>query len=361
MYRIGTILGGTHGAEEAIDTALQVVHTLDIPMERQEFDLGADRYRRTGELLTPQDVAQLRTMDALLCGSPLGGSNPGIPPGVLERGLLFGLRRELELGVNLRVFRALGNRTNADVAVVRENSEGLYSGEGTVLHPGSDAEFTAEVSVATYHATQRCARYAFDLAHHRRRLVTLAHKRAVLTASGALWDRVVQTLATQYPEVTLVVENVDALCARLVTDPERYDVIVTDTLFGDIVADVAGAATGSLDRSGSAELTTASTGPSLFEPVHTPLGTGQPVNPLGVLTAVAMMLDNLGQRAASSALGQATLIAAASRPRRARLADTVTADARELLALSRDRDALPHAGNGRHDHAQRIVPAPRDS
>jgi isocitrate/isopropylmalate dehydrogenase len=169
-------------------------------------------------------------------------------------------------------------------------------------------ETATDVSITTYAATLRCVRFAFELARTRGHRVTLAHKTKVLTASGAVWTRATRTVADEYPDVTLESENVDILCARLVGEPDRYDVIVTDNVFGDIVSDVACAATRSADHSGSAELTVLSAGPSLFEPIH---GTGQPGAPLKACAAAAMMLRHLGETTAADALAQGTLAVAA--------------------------------------------------
>lgn len=328
MYRIGIIRASAPDGGASLDLALRVVDELGVAVRTTEFDVGADRYLRTGELLPPDVLAGLRAQDAVFSGGPPLGDRPGIPPGVLDRGITFGLRRELDLAVNLRVFRGIGELAGADVGVVRENSEGAYSVEGVALHPGTDAETATEVSITTYLAALRCARFAFDLATSRRRRVTLAHKTKVLTASGAVWLRATRAAAAEFPDVTLESENVDTLCARLVDEPGRYDVIVTDNVFGDIVSDVASAATRSADWSGSAELTTSPGGPSLFEPIH---GTGEPGNPLRALTAAGMLLWHIGERAAGDALTRATLtVAGEPGPAGDELVGRVTAAARDL-------------------------------
>lgn len=310
MHRIGIIRGSAPDGGRSLDLALGVLADTGIAVATTEFDIGADRYLRTGELLPPDVLAGMVAQDALLSGGP-PGNHPTIPSGVLERGITFGLRSALDLAVNLRVFRGVGERAGTDVAVVRENSEGAYSVDGVALHRGTEQETATDVSITTYAATRRCVRFAFDLARSRAGRVTLAHKTKVLVASGAVWERATRTVAAEYGDVRLSSENVDTLCARLVTDPGRYDVIVTDNVFGDIVSDVAAAATGATAYSASAELTTRSGGPSLFEPIHGPQdvtpGTEEPGNPLGALSAVAMMLRHLGDSAAGDALRDATL------------------------------------------------------
>lgn len=315
-YRIGIIRGTAPGASEAIDVALGVLDGIGIGVDRCEFDIGPDRFLRTGELLTPEIVAELREQDALLVGSPPASDDPAIPPGVLERGIVFGLRRELGLAVNLRILRGLGEH-GADVAVVRENSEGSYAAEGSVLHPGTTDETAVEVSATTYAATEHCVRFAFDLARSRGGRLTLAHKARVLVASGRLWERVVRTVAAEYPDVTVNTENIDTCCARIVSDPARYDVIVTDNVFGDILTDVACAATDSAPWASSAELTSLPQGPSLFEPMHGPQDAGPGgeirTNPLGAVNAAAMMLRHLGEEKAGNALWRTALDLAAGR------------------------------------------------
>lgn len=307
MYRIGILRSSAPDGGASLDLALEVVGALGVAVRPTEFDVGAERYARTGELLPPDVLAGLRAQDAIFSGGPPLGDHPGIPPGVLDRGITFGLRREFDLAVNLRVFTGIGPLAGADVAVVRENSEGAYSVEGVAVHQGSDLETATDVSITTYAASLRCARFAFRLARTRRGRVTLAHKPKVLTASGAVWTRATRTAAADHPDVTLTSENVDTLCASLVTDPRRYDVIVTDNVFGDIVSDVACAATRSGDHAGSAELTVLPDGPSLFEPIH---GTGEPGNPFRALTAAAMLLRHIGERDTGDALAQATLAVA---------------------------------------------------
>jgi 3-isopropylmalate dehydrogenase len=310
VYRIGIIRSSAPDGGASLDLALAVVDALGVAVRPAEFDVGADRYLRTGEVLPPDVLAGLRAQDAVFSGGPPTGDRPGIAPGVLDRGIIFGLRRALDLAINLRVFRGVGELAGVDVAVVRENSEGAYSVEGVALHQGTDLETATEVSITTYPATLRCVRFAFELARARGGRVTLAHKTKVLTASGAVWTRATQVVAEEYPDVPSDAENIDTLCANMVVEPGRYDVIVTDNVFGDILSDVASAATRSADHSGSAELTVLPSGPSLFEPIT---GTGTPGGPLKAFSAAALMLHQLGEVAAADALSRGTLAVAAER------------------------------------------------
>jgi 3-isopropylmalate dehydrogenase len=224
-----------------------------------------------------------------------------IPPGLLERGLLLRLRFELDLYVNLRPFVGLPGAPapDCDFIVVRENTEGAYAGEGGFLRRNTPHEVATQGSVNTRMGVERCVRFAFDLAtrregHH----LTLVHKTNVLTFAGDLWQRVVDEVAAEYPGVTRDYNHVDAACIYLVERPDRYDVIVTDNLFGDILTDLAGAVAGGIGFAASANLNPARTGPSLFEPVHGAAhdiaGTGQ-ANPVAAVRSAAMMLEHLGE------------------------------------------------------------------
>lgn len=242
-------------------------------------------------------LEELRGADAILLGA-VGA--PEVPPGVLERGLLLRLRFELDLYVNLRPFRApasVGAGVPVDFAVVRENTEGAYAGEGGFLRKGTPAEVATQGSVNTRYGVERCVRFAFELAEARRRHVTLVHKTNVLSFSGDLWQRVFNEVAAERPGTQTSYSHVDAACIYMVESPGRYDVIVTDNLFGDILTDLAGAISGGIGRAASANLNPARTGPSLFEPVHGSapdiVGTGK-ANPAAAILSAAMMLEHLG-------------------------------------------------------------------
>jgi 3-isopropylmalate dehydrogenase len=233
----------------------------DLPKDAEIvwIDAGAERYLATGELLTDADLAAVKASDALFFGAV---GDPRVPDGVLERGILLRLRGELDLYVNLRPFPWL------DLTIVRENSEGLYSGVGE-----RKPDFATETSVNTRVAIERCARFAFDLAAREGRKLTLVHKTNVLTNAGSLWREVVSEVGGRYPQVEWDYDHVDAAAYHLVVDPARFDVILTDNLFGDILSDLAAGLAGGLGRAASANLhPNAETRPSrcigLFEPVH---------------------------------------------------------------------------------------------
>lgn len=274
------------------ESAFRLAGHLGVELSVEEIDLGPDRYRRSGEVLSEETVAYLSTCDALFVGSPpVGGSD--IPPGLLERGIVYGLRSRLDLFVNVRAFEAGA----LDIAVVREISEGAYLGEGGVLRPHTRAAVATQGSVNTYFGVERCTREAFAMAARRRKVLTLLHK-PMLSWAEPLWREVVGEAAADYPDVKTDYLNVDTACIHLVEDPSRFDVLLTDNLFGDIISDLVGALSGALYRSASSDLNAARTGPSLFEPIHgvlayEPDGDPNP-NPLPAYAALGLMLDYLG-------------------------------------------------------------------
>ncbi len=282
--------------------ALKVCRAAGAQLDTVDYDLGGRRYLATGEVLPDPVLAELAGYDAILLGAV---GSPSVPPGVLERGLLLKLRFELDLYINLRPFLAPG----IDLAVVRENTEGGYAGEGGFLRRGTPHEVATQGSVNTRFGVERCVRFAFDLARSRdRHHLTLVHKTNVLTFAGDLWQRTFDQVAPEYPEVTTGYSHVDAACIYLVESPLRYDVIVTDNLFGDILTDLAGAVSGGIGLAASANLNPARTGPSLFEPVHGSApdiaGTGR-ANPLAAIVSAAMMLDFLGESGAAGRITKA--------------------------------------------------------
>ena len=243
-------------------------------------------------------LEELRGLDAILLGAV---GTPEVPPGVLERGLLLKMRFALDLYVNLRPFKAGPGRHNdgVDFLVVRENTEGTYAGEGGFLRQGTPHEIATQGSVNTRMGVERCVRFAFDLARSRdRKHLTLVHKTNVLTFAGDLWQRTFDEVAPAFTDVGTAYNHVDAACIYFVQDPQRYDVIVTDNLFGDILTDLGGAIGGGIGRAASANLNPARTGPSLFEPVHGSApdiaGTGQ-ADPRAAVISAAMMCDFLGE------------------------------------------------------------------
>jgi len=265
------VIGGDGIGPEVVAEALKVVRATGVGIEIADYDLGAGRYERTGEVLPDSVLDELRLSDAILLGAvgpPIGSTK--VPSGVIERGLLLRLRFELDLYINLRPFSGVPGALapEADFVVVRENTEGPYVGEGGVLRRATPFEVATQGSVNTRHGVERCVRYAFELAERRRRHVTLVHKTNVLTYSGDLWRRVFDLVALEHPAVATAYNHVDAACIFFVEDAARYDVVVTDNLFGDILADLAGAVTGGIGLAASGNLNPARTGPSLFEPVH---------------------------------------------------------------------------------------------
>jgi 3-isopropylmalate dehydrogenase len=308
------VIGGDGIGPEVIAEALKVVAATGAAVETVDYDLGAGRYERTGEVLPDSVLDELRGTDAILLGAvgpPIGST--AVPPGVIERGLLLRLRFELDLYINLRPFNGVPGAIapTADFVVVRENTEGPYVGEGGALRRGTPFEVATQGSVNTRHGVERCVRYAFDLAERRaRHHVTLVHKTNVLTYSGDLWRRAFDSVALEHPEVATAYNHVDAACIVLVENADRYDVVVTDNLFGDILADLAGAVTGGIGLAASANLNPGLTGPSLFEPVHGSahdiVGTGR-ANPLAAIRSAAMMLEHLGEAAAAERVTKAVL------------------------------------------------------
>jgi 3-isopropylmalate dehydrogenase len=307
-HRIAVLAGDGIGPE-VIAEALKVSRAAGADLETVDYDLGGRRYLDTGEVLPDAVLDELRGFDAILLGAV---GTPEVPPGVLERGLLLKLRFELDLYINLRPFvtaASAGAGVPVNMAVIRENTEGTYAGEGGFLRRGTPAEIATQGSVNTRFGVERCVRFAFDLARARdRHHLTLVHKTNVLTFSGDLWQRTFDQVALEYPDVDTAYNHVDAACIYFVESPERYDVIVTDNLFGDILTDLAGAISGGIGRAASGNLNPDRTGPSLFEPVHGSApdiaGTGK-ANPTAAIISAAMMLDFLGEADVASRVTKA--------------------------------------------------------
>ncbi len=296
------IIGGDGIGPEVTAEALKVIRAADVALETTDFDLGGGRYLRDGEVLSDATLDELRGFDAILLGAV---GTPGVPPGVIERGLLLKMRFELDLYINQRPFvgTAPGGTVPHEFVVIRENTEGPYVGEGGVLRRGTPNEVATQGSVNTRMGVERCIRYAFELASSRpRRHVTLVHKTNVLTFAGDLWQRTFDIVAAEYPLVGTAYNHVDAACIYFVQDPHRYDVIVTDNLFGDILTDLGGAVSGGIGLASSANLNPARTGPSMFEPTHGSApdiaGTGL-ANPIAAILSAALMLDFLGESTAA--------------------------------------------------------------
>ena len=296
------VIGGDGIGPEVTAEALKVLRAVRDDIEVTDYDLGARRYLRNGELLTEEDLASLRKHDAILLGAI--GAPGEVPPGVLERGLLLKMRFALDHHVNLRPSKLyptatspLANPGDIDFVVVREGTEGLYCGNGGTLREGTEHEVATEVSQNTRFGVERVVRDAFDRAMTRRKHVTLVHKTNVLVNAGGLWQRTVDEVAQDYPEVTVDYNHIDAATIYMVTDPARYDVIVTDNLFGDILTDLAGAVTGGIGLAASGNIDASGTNPSMFEPVHgsAPDIAGQGIaDPTAAILSAAMLLRHLG-------------------------------------------------------------------
>ena len=321
------VIGGDGIGPEVTAEALQVVRAAGVEVETQEFDLGGARYLRDGEILSDDTLNELRAFDAILLGAV---GDPRVPPGVIERGLLLKMRFELDLYVNQRPFlgTAPGHAEPHDFVVIRENTEGPYVGEGGVLRRGSPQEVATQGSVNTRHGVERCIRHAFELAESRpARHVTLVHKTNVLTFAGDLWERTFNEVAAEHPGIATAYNHVDAACIYFVQDPHRYDVVVTDNLFGDILTDLGGAVSGGIGLASSANLNPARTGPSMFEPVHGSApdiaGTNR-ANPTAAVLSAALMLDFLGESAAADRI-------------RAACVDLPTGSTTEVGAMISDR------------------------
>jgi len=269
------------------------------------FSLGAARYLETGDTLTDEDLAAIATHDAILLGA-VGGvpGDPRLAGANIERGLLLKLRFELDHYVNLRPSKLHPGSTSPladpgaiDFVVVREGTEGPYVGNGGAIRKGTPAEVANEVSVNTAFGIERVVRYAFALAQVRRRALTLVHKTNVLVHAGSIWKRLVDAVGEEYPDVAVDYLHVDAATIFLVTDPSRFDVIVTDNLFGDILTDLAGAVTGGIGLAASGSINPDGAFPSMFEPVHgsaPDIAGQQKADPSAAIISVALMLDHLG-------------------------------------------------------------------
>lgn len=296
------VIGGDGIGPEVTAEALKVLHAVREDVEVTEFDLGARRYLHTGELLPEEELNLLRGHDAILLGAV--GAPGKVAPGVLERGLLLAMRFQLDHHVNLRPVKLLRPEASPladpgpiDFVVVREGTEGLYSGTGGTLRGDTPHEVASEVSQNTRYGVERVVRDAFQRAQARRKHLTLVHKTNVLVNAGGLWSRTVAEVAREYPEVTVDYHHVDAATIYLVTDPQRYDVIVTDNLFGDIITDLAGAVAGGIGLAASGNIDSTRRNPSMFEPVHgsAPDIAGQGIaDPRAAILSAALLLRHLG-------------------------------------------------------------------
>lgn len=284
-----------------------------VELDITNYDLGSDRYLSTGEALTDEDLAQLKTHDAILLGA-IG--DPRVPSGVLERGLLLKLRFAFDHHINLRpsklfpgVSSVLSGDPAIDFVVVREGTEGPYVGNGGAIRQGTDQEIANEVSVNTAFGVRRAVEYAFDLASKRdRKHVTLVHKTNVLVHAGKIWLRVVEEVAAKYPGVSHDYLHIDAATIHMVQSPARFDVIVTDNLFGDIITDLAAAICGGIGLAASANLNPTGAYPSMFEPVHgsAPDIAGKNLaDPTAAILSAALLAKTLGHTQAAERIESA--------------------------------------------------------
>ncbi len=326
--RLAVIAGDGIGPEvtiEALKVLEAVVNPSDVTFEPTGYDLGAARYLATGEVLPESVLAEIREHDVILLGA-VGGrpGDPDLPPGILERGLLLRLRFELDHYVNLRPSRIfpgvrspLAEPGEVDFVVVREGTEGPYVGNGGALRVGTPAEIATEVSVNTAFGVERVVRDAFTRASRRpRRMLTLVHKTNVLVHAGALWSRIVGQVSEEFPEVAVDYLHIDAATIFMTTDPSRFDVIVTDNLFGDILTDLAAAVTGGIGLAASGNINPDRTAPSMFEPVHgsaPDIAGREKADPTAAILSVALLLEHLGLDDAAARVESAVITDLAER------------------------------------------------
>lgn len=334
--RLAVIPGDGIGPEvvgEAVKV-LDAVTPADVVFEKTPFSLGAARFLETGEVLTDADLSAIKEHDAILLGA-VGGvpGDPRLKDANIERGLLLALRFELDHYVNLRpvtlypgTASPLANPGDVDFVVVREGTEGPYVGNGGRMRAGTPHEIANEVSVNTAHGVERVVRYAFRKAAERRGKLTLVHKTNVLVNAGALWKRVVDDVAADFPQVTVDYLHVDAATIFFVTDPARFDVIVTDNLFGDILTDLAAAISGGIGLAASGNINPEGAFPSMFEPVHgsaPDIAGRRQADPTAAILSVALMLDHLGLSEAADRVNRAVMDDLAARNGDARATDQI--------------------------------------
>ncbi|MEV2259873.1 3-isopropylmalate dehydrogenase [Streptomyces anulatus] len=302
------VIPGDGIGQEVVAQGLKVLNAVlpqDVKLETKEYDLGAQRWHRTGDTLPDAELEALKNHDAILLGA-IG--DPSVPSGVLERGLLLKLRFAFDHFINLRPSKLFPNtatplvgRPDIDFVVVREGTEGPYTGNGGSLRTGTPAEVATEVSLNTAYGVERVVRDAFERAAARpRKKLTLVHKNNVLVYAGHLWKNTFDRVAAEYPQVSTDYLHVDAATIFFVTQPERFDVIVTDNLFGDILTDLAAAVSGGIGLAASGNINPTGAFPSMFEPVHgsAPDIAGQgKADPTATVLSVALLLRHLGYEA----------------------------------------------------------------
>ncbi|MFJ3392070.1 3-isopropylmalate dehydrogenase [Leifsonia aquatica] len=322
------VIPGDGIGPEVIAEAVKVLDAVSegsgLAFEKTHFSLGADRYLATGDVLTDEDLASISSHDAILLGA-VGGTpgDPRLAGANIERGLLLKLRFSLDHYVNLRpttlfpgIASPLADPGEVDFVVVREGTEGPYVGNGGAIRQGTPHEIANEVSVNTAYGVERVVRFAFDQAEQRRKKLTLVHKTNVLTFAGGLWKRIVDAVAAEHPSVAVDYLHVDAATIFLVTDPARFDVIVTDNLFGDILTDLAAAISGGIGLAASGNINPAGAFPSMFEPVHgsaPDIAGQQKADPTAAILSVALLLRHLGAQEQATRVEQAVSADLASR------------------------------------------------
>ena len=312
-----SVIGGDGTGPEVVEQAMKVISNtqkkFDIDVKFLENNIGGDRYLKTGELVTEEDIEELRRADAILLGA-IG--HPDVKPGILEQGILLNLRKKFDQYINLRpvvlypgVETPIVNKTSADInfVVVRENTEGLYAGAGGFVHHGTSQEVATQESINTRFAIERCIRYAFEYTTiSGRKKITLCAKTNVLTYAHDLWERVFNEVAKEYSDIETDYAHVDALCMWMVKNPEWFDVVVTDNMFGDIITDLGAMIQGGMGIAAGGNINP--NGISMFEPIggSAPKYTGQNViNPLAAIAAAAMMMETIGEKEYGKALESA--------------------------------------------------------
>jgi 3-isopropylmalate dehydrogenase len=330
--KLAVIPGDGIGQEVTVEAlkVLEAAAPAGVKFEPTRYDLGAERYLATGEVLPDSVLAEIREHDAILLGA-VGGKpgDPNLPPGILERGLLLRLRFELDHYVNLRPSRIFpgaasplrpeicGQPGEVDFVVVREGTEGPYTGNGGSIRVGTPHEVATEVSLNTAYGVERVVRDAFARAQRRpRRKLTLVHKTNVLVHAGAVWSRLVAEVGREFPEVAVDYLHIDAATIFMSTDPSRFDVIVTDNLFGDIITDLAAAITGGIGLAASGNINPDRTAPSMFEPVHgsaPDIAGQQKADPTAAILSASLLLDHLGHTDAAAAIEAAVVDELAAR------------------------------------------------
>jgi len=328
---LAVIAGDGIGPEVVVEalTVLRAAVAGEAEIRTTEYPFGATHFLETGEILSDDDLVALAKHDAIVLGA-VGGDprDPRLAGGIIERGLLLKLRFAFDHYVNLRptrifpgVISPLANPGDVDFVVVREGTEGPYAGNGGRFRADTPQEVATEVSINTAFGAERVVRYAFELAERRDRRVTLVHKTNVLTNAGSLWSRIVQAEADRHPDVVWDYLHVDAATIFFVTDPARFDVIVTDNLFGDILTDLAGAISGGIGLAASGNINPDGAFPSMFEPVHgsAPDIAGQgKADPTAAILSTALLLDHLGLVEAAARVEAAVIADLADRGPRAR-------------------------------------------